>query len=44
MIDPYIVKNATEIDYSLLAMIITDPLTGWFEIAEIKNKSAEHTG
>ena len=44
LIGPHTVEDAIGIDYSLLAITMTDSSTGWFEVAEIKNKSAEYTG
>ena len=42
LIGLYAVEDATGIDYSLLAMTITDPSTSQFEVVEIKNKCTEY--
>ena len=42
LIGPCTVEDTTGIDYSLLAITMTDSLTGQVKVVEIKNKSTKH--
>ena len=42
-IGPYSVKTKHDKELNLLAITICDPATGWFEVAEIRDKSATQT-
>ena len=44
LIGPYKATDATDREYTLHAMTMIDPSTGWFEVAEIDNKTADHIG
>jgi hypothetical protein len=39
-VGPYTVKGMDGLEYTLNAMTMADPSTGWFEIAEVKDKTA----
>jgi hypothetical protein len=41
LIGPYKIKNKNGKTYSLLAMTMIDPATRWFEVVQIKEKTAE---
>jgi hypothetical protein len=43
LIGPYTVTTKHEKELSLQAITMCDPATGWFEVAEIKDKTAEAT-
>jgi hypothetical protein len=42
-IGPYSVSTKHDKELNLLAITISDPATGWFEVAEIKDKIAAET-
>ena len=43
LIGPYTIKNNNGKEYTLLAMTMIDPATRWFEVVQIKDKSAKST-
>lgn len=44
MVGPYSITDGAGLDYSLWAMTLIDPATGWFEVVETKTKTADHIG
>jgi hypothetical protein len=42
LIGPLSVKTKRKKSFVLNALTMIDPATGWFEIAEIKERTAEH--